>query len=209
MRDLKYLLPYAITALVFVISLQFVPYTGSVLVKIIPMGILIAYAMRRYGGGLLLLSLCFSTLGDIILELDRAGLFAFGLGAFLIAHLFYIAIFVKSWHFTAWKILPAALVVGWAGYVFLLIAPNLGPLQIPVIAYIFALALMAVTAVFRNVPDFYITASGAALFVLSDSLIALNKFHSPVPYARELIMTTYYTAQGLIVWGKLGQRSFK
>ncbi len=60
-------------------------------------------------------------------------------------------------------------------------------------------------------PGYGLTASddAGALFVLSDSLIALNKFHSPVPYARELIMTTYYAGQGLIIWGKLGQRSMK
>jgi len=209
MRDLKYLLPYALTAIVFIVSLQFTPYAGSVAVKIVPMFILIAYAMRRYGGGLLLASLLFSTLGDVILELDRAGLFAFGLGAFLIAHVFYIIIFIKSWHFVSWKLVPVAVVLGWAGYVFALIFNNLGALQIPVILYIGALSFMAVCAIFRSAPNFYITASGAALFVLSDSLIALNKFHSPVPYAREIIMATYYAGQGLIVWGKLGQRSLK
>lgn len=205
MRDLKYLLPFVITATVFVISLPFAPYPGSVVVKIIPMGILIAYSMRRYGGGLLLTSLLFSTLGDIILEVDSKNLFAAGLGAFLIAHLCYIFIFMKSWRFVSWKLLLAAPVLAWAGYVFALIFAALGPLQVPVILYICALSLMAVSAVFRSVPDFYITAAGAALFVLSDSLIALNKFHTPVPYARELIMTTYYAGQGLIIWGKLRQ----
>ena len=94
MRDLKYLLPYIITSIAFVISLHFAPYTGSVFAKIIPMAILITYAMRRYGGGLLLTSLLFSTLGDIILEVDSKNLFALGLGAFLIAHLCYIYIFM-------------------------------------------------------------------------------------------------------------------
>ena len=209
MRDLKYLLPYIITSLIFVASLAFAPYPGSVFVKIVPMAILIAYAMRRYGGGMLLASLLFSTLGDVILEVNRGGWFAFGLGAFLVAHIFYILIFIRSWHFVPWKLIPAAVVVGWAVYVFVLILPNLGALQIPVILYIGALSFMAVTAVFRAASDFYITASGAALFVLSDSLIALSKFHEPLPFTRELVMTTYYAAQGLIIWGKVGQRSLK
>lgn len=209
MRDLKYLLPYVLTSLIFVVSLTFSPYPGSVIVKIIPMAILIAYAMRRFGGGMLLASLLFSTLGDIILEVNRGGWFAFGLGAFLVAHVFYILIFIRAWHFAPWKLIPAAVVVGWAVYVFVIIFPNLGALQVPVVLYIAALSFMAVTAIFRSSSDFYITAAGGALFVLSDSLIALSKFHEPLPYTRELVMSTYYAAQGLIIWGKVGQRSLK
>ena len=39
---------------------------------------------------------------------------------------------------------------------------------------------------------------GAILFVFSDSVIAINKFVSPVPDERFLIMATYYAAQLLI-----------
>jgi uncharacterized membrane protein YhhN len=42
---------------------------------------------------------------------------------------------------------------------------------------------------------------GALLFLLSDSLIAENKFNSPVPNARIIIMVTYIGGQFLIVKG--------
>jgi uncharacterized membrane protein YhhN len=40
--------------------------------------------------------------------------------------------------------------------------------------------------------------AGVLLFVLSDSLIAANKFGQPVPYARVLIMSTYLLGQYFI-----------
>ncbi|MCP4370587.1 MAG: lysoplasmalogenase, partial [Deltaproteobacteria bacterium] len=40
--------------------------------------------------------------------------------------------------------------------------------------------------------------AGAALFVLSDSALALNKFGEPFAAARALTLTTYFSAQWLI-----------
>ena len=42
---------------------------------------------------------------------------------------------------------------------------------------------------------------GAIAFVLSDSLLAVNKFYQPIPYAGVFIMLTYCAAQFLIVRG--------
>ncbi|CAH1256384.1 TMEM86A [Branchiostoma lanceolatum] len=36
---------------------------------------------------------------------------------------------------------------------------------------------------------------GALLFIISDTLLGVNKFRIPIPYNRALIMTTYYAAQ--------------
>jgi uncharacterized membrane protein YhhN len=43
--------------------------------------------------------------------------------------------------------------------------------------------------------------SGALLFVMSDSLLAINKFVHPIPEAGFLIMSTYILAQYFIVQG--------
>lgn len=48
--------------------------------------------------------------------------------------------------------------------------------------------------------------SGALLFIISDLTIALNKFRFPVPYARALIMSTYYAAQMLIALSAVESR---
>ena len=39
---------------------------------------------------------------------------------------------------------------------------------------------------------------GALVFVVSDSILAANKFVAPLPMAKYLIMVTYYSGQGLI-----------
>jgi uncharacterized membrane protein YhhN len=45
--------------------------------------------------------------------------------------------------------------------------------------------------------------SGALLFIMSDAMIAINKFLNPLVQARLLIMATYIAAQFLIVKGVL------
>jgi len=47
----------------------------------------------------------------------------------------------------------------------------------------------------------YLTVIGAAFFVISDSLIALNRFVFKIQYSGLLIMVTYYVAQFLIIIG--------
>ena len=47
--------------------------------------------------------------------------------------------------------------------------------------------------------------SGAAAFVLSDSLLAVNKFYEPFAYAGVFIMLTYCAAQYFIVRGYIEQ----
>jgi uncharacterized membrane protein YhhN len=44
---------------------------------------------------------------------------------------------------------------------------------------------------------------GALLFIMSDSMIAINQFIEPIIYGRFLIMFTYISAQYLIVIGVL------
>jgi uncharacterized membrane protein YhhN len=44
---------------------------------------------------------------------------------------------------------------------------------------------------------------GAGFFMLSDTLLALNKFVTPLPLAPLWVLATYYAAQVLIVRGLL------
>ena len=45
------------------------------------------------------------------------------------------------------------------------------------------------------------SALGNSVFMLSDTLLALDKFVSPLPYAGLWVLASYYVAQGLIVRG--------
>jgi uncharacterized membrane protein YhhN len=47
--------------------------------------------------------------------------------------------------------------------------------------------------------------AGAAFFMISDSLLALNKFYEPLPFSNISIISTYALAQYSIVLGILKQ----
>jgi uncharacterized membrane protein YhhN len=73
------------------------------------------------------------------------------------------------------------------------------------------LALLGMSAMalnrFKTVPSksFYFVFIGSVLFVISDSIIAIDKFLVSVPNDRLLIMATYIAAQFLIMKGLLKQ----
>ena len=71
--------------------------------------------------------------------------------------------------------------------------------------YAFVISLMAVMAVNRkgrvNTLSFNLIFYGAILFLLSDSILAYNKFVSPIGFSGLAIMSTYMAAQYLIVIG--------
>jgi alkylglycerol monooxygenase len=50
-------------------------------------------------------------------------------------------------------------------------------------------------------------AVGAGFFMLSDSVLALNRFVAPLPMAQFWVLATYYTAQVLIVRNVLIDRN--
>ena len=149
---------------------------------------------------LLLAGLACSLLGDSFLMVP--GFFVPGLVSFLVAHLFYIAMFKQGvpW-LPSWRALLATLGTGIAIYGFLF--PSLSPmLRVAVAAYVVVIALMAAQAIGRAVwlrdKASVATAAGACCFMLSDSLLATNKFAVQFPMAQFLVLATYYVAQILI-----------
>jgi len=164
----------------------------------------------------------FSWIGDLMLMLvdsswsGQVPFFILGLGSFLIAHLFFI------WAFWLWKGNRQGLLQQkiWLLLPFLLywsllmdiLWSGLGDLLIPVLAY--SLVLICMTASAHNLgklipkPYFSYLSAGTILFVLSDSLIAINKFSgTTLPLASFWIMLTYIVAQYLIFLGAKGMSS--
>ncbi len=149
---------------------------------------------------LLLAGLAFSLVGDVLLMFP--GFFIPGLVAFLIAHLFYIALFRQGvpW-FPSRRALFITLGLGCAMYAYLF--NGLNPvLRVAVAAYVVVIGLMAAQAVGRAMvlrdPQSVLVAAGAGFFMLSDSLLAINKFAMPLPMAQFWVLGTYYVAQILI-----------
>jgi alkylglycerol monooxygenase len=159
--------------------------------------------LRRTPSGfdtLLMGALACSLVGDCFLMFP--GFFIPGLVSFLIAHLFYIALLRQglSW-FPSRRALPITFGLGAAMYAFLF--NGLNPvLKIAVAAYVVVIALMAAQAIGRAAvlrdKSSVAVAVGAGFFMLSDSLLATNKFVFPLPMAQFWVLATYYVAQILI-----------
>jgi uncharacterized membrane protein YhhN len=153
---------------------------------------------------LVTMALVFSWAGDVFLI--SADWFVAGLASFLVAHVFYIAAYQKTGagdgHLQPLVVLLFAL---YGGFLLWFIYPGLHAMKAPVITYALVLLGMGVWAFKRrrgtNATSFWLVATGAVLFVLSDSLIAVNRFASAVPAERILVMSIYLTAQYLIVQG--------
>lgn len=156
---------------------------------------------------LTIFALVFSLLGDVLLLfVFKSELFFMGgLLAFLIAHILYCLVFLKQRNSTLKPYGITILLIIYAIGLFILINPGLGDLVIPVLAYISIILLMVVTSYLRkgNAPNnsFKLVFLGALFFMISDSILAVNKFYMPVPYSNFSIMLTYALAQLLIVLG--------
>lgn len=159
---------------------------------------------RNLQDKLMLVAFFFSLLGDTFLMFSGEKYFMFGLGSFLITHLFYIFVFTRNWLKTN-KLYRFSMIL--FSIIMLLILKNniTNSLLIPIIVYMFTITLMAISAAERNTnPESYrLVLLGAILFVLSDSLIALNEFVNPIPFSTILIMGTYIFAQYFICIGFL------
>ena len=160
----------------------------------------------------ILMALIFSCLGDIALMFADG--FLPGLGSFLIAHLFYIFAFLQDNHgfiFSKkdrmhWGVLVLLFGIGLMGY----LLPHLGEMQIPVGVYSTTILVMLLTALNRWKSvlslSFQWVLSGAVLFVLSDSIIAISRFVAPFSLSGIWIMVTYAIGQYLIVMGYLHKK---
>jgi sterol desaturase/sphingolipid hydroxylase (fatty acid hydroxylase superfamily)/uncharacterized membrane protein YhhN len=173
------------------------------------------WAIHRHGArrptpafALLLLALAFSLAGDVFLMLS--GYFIPGLLAFLCAHLAYIALFRQgqAW-FPRRGALALTLAFGTGMYVVLWQGGLPPGLRLPVAAYVLVITLMAAQAIGRaqvlRGSAAWQAALGAGCFMLSDTLLALNKFVTPLPLSALWVLASYYVAQLLIVRGTLAE----
>ncbi len=167
---------------------------------------------------MILLALMFSWIGDVTLQLNQFNdiFFMVGLSGFLIAQLIYLSAFFSTrgpnilFFKKSWLIF---IVIAYGICILWLLFDGLGDMKIPVIAYTAVILTMLTAAINRekkvNLISYRLVLFGAILFILSDSLIAINKFTFEFPLARLAIMGTYITAQYLIAIGCLKQFEIK
>jgi uncharacterized membrane protein YhhN len=194
-------------ALAYFLSLPLEPYAGIVAVKGAAVFLLAVVAWRQLkstNGRLLALGLLISSVGDVFLRIDAVGLFVEGLASFLIAHLCYVAIFVRltdrplSLSGPKKTLITLLLIYGAALAAWLL--PHLGAYAAPVMIYAVAITVMGVTSVLAGFSRPWV-ALGAVLFILSDSAIAIDRFLFSVEGIGYFIWPSYYIGQLLIMTG--------
>ena len=163
------------------------------------------------GKNILLTGLFFSWLGDVFLlfEYKHTLFFIFGLISFLFTHIFYIVYFlrIQSDKPSLLKKQPVliALVLAYGITLVWQLYPHLDDLKLPVMVYAAIICSMLLCSlhiflkVNKKAAGFYLL--GATVFVISDSLLAINKFYQPFAYAAVFIMLTYCAAQYFIVRG--------
>lgn len=159
---------------------------------------------------LMLIAFFFSMMGDTFLMFQGETYFMFGLGSFLITHLFYIFVFSRNRLKANW-LARFSFIIFSVIMLFILQSNINAALLIPIIIYMIAITVMAITASERNInsESYWLVLIGAILFVLSDSLIAINKFVVTIPLQTILIMGTYILAQYLIAIGFLKRNALQ
>lgn len=191
-------------------SVPWQPFPGSVVLKGLSVSSLALIAWRSRLDPtpkfILATALALSSLGDILLDI-RPSFFVFGLGAFLLAHLMYVRLFLGNRHRAEplsglRQTLIAAVAVFAAGFSIWLI-PVLGGMTVPVVMYIGVLTAMVFSAIaWRTLRSDWVL-YGAILFLISDAILGAAKFRGPVPLRGWLVWGTYYAAQLAITKGVL------
>lgn len=198
-----YYLPVSIllTGILYIFFIPENPFIIKLIFKMIPMALIIMYALKQSPKQktathwLILTGLLLSSIGDATLHW-----FIIGLSAFLIGHLFYIAGFFHQFKFSLLRLLILIPLATYGVFFGMSMKNNLvqtgnDSLVLPVLFYIIAILMMAFLA-FMTANNWVIV--GSLLFIISDSILAWNKFVEPVPFSSPLIMITYYSAQFFI-----------
>ena len=180
------------------------PYPGDVALKT-SMCVLLAIAAFRGKLQLFALALLFSAAGDAFLAYDGKRLFVPGLASFLVTHVLYAVVFVLATKsagtpMSVGRKVMLAVVPTFAAAYSAVLWPNLGALAIPVMVYIAAIVVMTMLSLRVRAVEVPL---GAVLFMVSDSLISLEKFLWQAAWVGPLVWITYALAQLMITRGML------
>lgn len=170
----------------------------------------LAFALETKGkpraARLVLAALFFSWLGDVFLMLEyrNPSFFIIGLVSFLTAHLLYIIYFARipateGASFIRSRPVMLLAVLAYVVELLYVLWPYLGGMTVPVLVYGIVIGTMLCFALWQygKIPQAatWLLIFGALLFVCSDSLLAINKFRSPLPHGGLWVMATYILAQ--------------
>ena len=180
------------------------PYAGDVVLKT-SMCVLLAIVAVRAGLKLFALALLFSAAGDAFLGYDGQRFFVPGLASFLATHVLYAVVFVLATKgaaasMSAGRKVTLVVIPTFAAVYSAVLWPHLGALAVPVVLYIAAIVVMAMLSLRVRAIE---VPFGAVLFMISDSLISLEKFLWQAAWVGPLVWITYALAQLMITRGML------
>jgi len=176
--------------------------------KSLPILILAGVVFRAVDGGgpamsvglFVAMGLVLSAVGDVSLVFRRG--FLPGLLAFFAAHLSYIVAFMPGAAVNGASMLAAVAIAVAAVRMLRRLWPHVTRLRVPVTVYAGALSLMAWCAIARatvfDSTAAHAAAIGAISFLVSDSVLAFDRFARRFAGAHAVVMVTYYAAQILI-----------
>ncbi|XP_065910778.1 lysoplasmalogenase TMEM86A-like [Dysidea avara] len=143
----------------------------------------------------LFVALLFSSIGDVLLVYQANTVcFLTGILAFSVQQMLYTSLFGAGYD----RLTPFGILVGIITLIiYLYLLPKMKEfLVLPAAVYCCLIGCMLWRALVRfQVKGDVIGVTGAVVFYISDSLLAVNKFRHQLFLAEQLIMTTYYTAQ--------------
>ncbi len=154
--------------------------------------------MTRYST-FILVGLVLSLVADTLLMIEEISLFRHGLVFFLAAHCFYLGAFTIGYSFRPWHAAAALVLCPGVLLFYRKIFRTTGTHHVSVLVYMFVLAAMLFFAA-SHVGDFGSTRpvllpAGAALFVVSDVVLAVNTFIKKIPHSTVLTWSLYAPAQ--------------
>lgn len=213
MKTALYLIPVLLIMVVFLIRAEllkireqifvFKPFSTLLVIALAALSFWEPNYNLNYSIGVLT-GLLLSLGGDIALIFqENRKAFTIGLALFLMAHIAYTVVFLLLGQFSGWDLLSGVVLFSAGIALFRLFAPNLGPMKIPVIAYIVIISLMVNRAlasfaspVFSGAQAWMISL-GALLFYISDVILAGSRFWKKWKYQR-ISLAFYYSGQVLI-----------
>jgi len=141
--------------------------------------------------------------GDVALMWESNRAFLIGLVLFLLAHVVYSIAFTVPNGFHPADLITGAVLLAVAAAIYLYLQPGLGRMQGPVILYTLIICFMVNRAISSFFGDAFTTTQawllslGAIFFMLSDIVLAVNRFRRPMKRHR-LSLYAYYLGQLLI-----------
>ena len=157
-----------------------------------------------------LVGLAFSTLGDVLLMFQGGLFFLLGLSAFLLAHLCYIGAITTGLRDSRGFLLKNPLwILPFLLFPILLLSwlwqDIPAGMRVPVAIYAVVITTMAQSVAnthgYLPASIFWSMMGGALFFVLSDSLIAINKFGHAFEGGSVAVISTYLVGQWLLARG--------